>query len=77
MGRSQLHCGPVVTNLPCNAGMWVRSLGGGTMSPHAVEKLNATTEPLCSGACVTQLERSCATTKDLTGCNKDPTQPDE
>ena len=47
------------------------------MIPHAVEKLNlyATTEPLCSGACETHLESSCATTKDLTGCNEDPIQP--
>ena len=38
------------------------------MIPHAVEKLNlnATTEPLCSGACVTQLERSAA--KSLQSC---------
>ena len=75
--------GPVVKNLPSNAGDTGLICGWGTKIPHAAGQLSpraTTTEPVHSRARKPQLERSpCAamkspriTTKDSTCCNKDP-----
>ena len=61
--------GPVVKNLPGSAGVTGSIPGRGTKIPHAVEHLSlraTTTEPVCSGTRVPQLERPCTTTKDPT-----------
>ena len=52
--------GPVVKNLPSNAGDAGSIPGRGTKIPHAVGQLSlhtATTEPVCSGAHMPQLEK--------------------
>ena len=80
--------GPVVKNLPSNAGDAGSIPGRGTKIPHAAGQLSlcaTTTEPLCSRACMPQLERSpCTATKDPAchnedpAChNQDPTQPNK
>ena len=51
--------GPVIKNLPCNAGDVGSIPGQGTKIPHALEQLSlcaTATEPTCSAACAPQLE---------------------
>ena len=73
----------MVKNLPSNAGYVGSIPGQGTKILHATEQLSlqaATTEPVCSRARESQLERSLraapkglrAATKDPACCNKDP-----
>ena len=80
--------GPVVKNPPPNAGDEGSIPGRGTKIPHVMGQLSlcplepapqleslrtATTEPVCSGACKPQIERSpCVTTKDPACPNEDP-----
>ena len=52
--------GPVVQNLPCNAGDASSNPGWGTKIPHA-----ATTEPMCSKAHAPQPESLGATTREV------------
>ena len=65
--------GPVVKNLPSNAGDKGSIPGQGTKIPHAMGQLSpcaTTTEPTCSGARVPQLERSlCITTRKKPTCH--------
>ena len=52
--------GPVVKNLPYNAGDTGSIPGQGTKIPHAVGQLNpcaTTTKPKCPEACMPQLEK--------------------
>ena len=61
--------GPVVKNPPCNAGDVSSIPGQATKIPQAEGQLSVqatTTEPVCSGACVPQLESPCATTTEPT-----------
>ena len=58
--------GPVVKNLPSNAGDTGSIPGRGTKIPHAAGQLSphaATTEPTCCGAHTPQLESPYATTR--------------
>ena len=68
--------GPVIKNLPSNAGDLGSIPGRGTKSPRAVGQLSArtpTTEPVHSGAPSPQLQRSLrATMKSLVTAMKDP-----
>ena len=60
-------CGPVVKNLPCNGEDVSPIPGMGTKISHITEQLSpcaATTEPMCSGACVPQLESPRVTTAE-------------
>ena len=59
--------GPVVKNLPSNAGDAGSIPCRGTKIPHAVGQLSpcaTTTEPVCSGAHAPQLESLCAVTTE-------------
>ena len=63
---------PMVKNPPCTAGDVGSIPCLGTESPPASEKLSpctATTEPVCSGADVTQPESQCTTNKDPAQCS--------
>ena len=68
--------GPVVKNLPSNAGNVCLIPGWGIKMPHAAGQLSphtATTEPARSGAHVPQLERSPrSATKRSRAATKDP-----
>ena len=54
-------CRPVVTNPPSNAGDKSSIPGPGTNILHATKPVTTTTEPVYSGTCVPQLERSLLT----------------
>ena len=63
---------PVVKNPPCTAGDAGSIPCRVTEIPHASKKLSpctATTEPVCSGADVTQPERQCSTKTDPARCS--------
>ena len=81
--RGDFPGGPVVKNLPSNAGDVGSIPGWGTKIPHAAGQLIprvTTTETAHSGACAPHLERSphaatkspCTATKDPACCNEDP-----
>ena len=71
--RRDFPSGPV-ENPPSNAGDTGSIPGQGTKIPHAAGQLSprvATTEPMCSGACTPQLERSpCTATKSPCAATK-------